>query len=190
MPRLYANEFGQILESLRANAELRERVLRLVAERPIVAKSLEGGDRAARFRAIVAEIVSGRLDLFEAYQRVETELPRENSVHANDRKVFPERVNVSDWSERLVMVQLSRFYNQAVLEHLMSEGQTLCFVPHSAGEDTKSSCSVHLAGKEHETAALHVRLVEAYEQDIWGKDPLVPNHPHCTHVIAPVSDGA
>jgi len=181
MSKVYAKEFRNISATLSENTELRDAVLRLIDEQPVPGKVTEGGDRLLRFKEILKQLVRGEIGLSEAYYRAEAEIPRESSFYAANNRVFP-----SGWAERLVRTQFSRFYNQAVMEQLISEGQTQCFVPHSSEEDGGSKCSMFLAGSAHDIKVLYNRLVESYAQGNWSKDLKIPEHPHCTHVIAPV----
>lgn len=181
MARVYANEFRDIASTLSQNTELRDAILRLIDEQPVPGKVTEGGDRLLRFKEILKRVVRDEIRLAEAFYQTETELPRESSFHGANNRVFP-----SGWAERLVRTQFSRFYNQAVLEQLMSEGQTQCFVPHSSEEDRGSKCSMFLAGSAQDIRTLYNRLIESYARGNWSGDLKIPEHPHCTHVIAPV----
>jgi hypothetical protein len=78
------------------------------------------------------------------------------------------------------------FYTWAVLDHLIAAGQPRCFVPHSPAEASSSACSRLLAGRDHPAAALRERLIEVYVAKQTSREPLIPNHPHCTHVAAPI----
>lgn len=140
-----------------------------------------GGTRLQAFRKILCELVSGNISQEEGIRRVETELCREQSFHRDNNKVF-----CHDWAERLIRTQLSRFYNQAVLELLRDKGETEVIVPNSSAEDPSSPCSQHLAGRSHEIQFLLSRLLESYELGQWNSDPKIPNHPHCTHVVRPL----
>lgn len=181
MARVYAKEFRDIPATFSQNTELRDAVLRLIDEQPVPGKVTEGGDRLLRFKEILKRLVRGEIGLPEAYYRTEADLPRETSIYAANNRVF-----ASGWAERLVRTQFNRFYNQAVLEQLMSEGQTQCFVPHSSEEDSGSKCSRFLAGSAQDIRVLYNRLIESYARGNWSGDLKIPEHPHCTHVIAPV----
>jgi hypothetical protein len=182
MSRVYAKEFSEISSALMENTELREAVLKLIDEQPVPGKVTEGEDRLARFKEVLRQLIRGEISLTEAYYRTETGLPRASSIYAINNRVF-----ASGWAERLVRTQFSRFYNQAVLEQLISEGQTQCFVPHSSEEDRGSKCSMNLAGASHDINVLYNRLIESYARGNWSSDLKIPEHPHCTHVVAPVS---
>jgi len=143
-------------------------------------KATEGGDRLDQFRAILVELIQGRVSLVQAVMLVQQRLPREQSTHSANNRVFP-----FGWEERLVRTQFSRLYNQAVLEHLIAIGETHCFVAHSSDEAPESACSVALAGQTHEVAVLHTRLVESYVRGVFTKTVKIPDHPHCTHVVMP-----
>ena len=178
MPEILATDFSEILPTLSSNDALREAVLRLIDTEPIAGKVTEGDYRLAAFRQILQELVENKIGLQEAHRRVRAEIPRISSPHASSNRVFPE-----GWEERLVRTQLSRFYNQAVMEMLVAEGETECFVPHSSSEDSSSPCSVQLAGRNQSLATLHSRLVQSYGQGDFSKEVKIPNHPHCTHVV-------
>jgi hypothetical protein len=181
---VWASEFREILPVLQQRADLRGRVVALVAQ-DMPGRVTEGGDRLQRFRTILIDLVEGRLTLQAAYAETAQQLPRGGSPHAGSNRVF-----AAGWEERLVRTQLSRLYNQAVLEHLTYAGEARCFVPHSSEEDPGSVCSRLLAGREHDVAELHHRLVESYTLGQWARDPKVPEHPHCTHVVRPVTKKA
>jgi len=153
----------------------------LIDSEPILGKALEGSGRTESFREILRELALGRENQFQAIRRTSRELPRGLSPHASNNRVF-----TSDWDERLVRIQFSRFYNQAVLEELDERGEEQCFVPHSSAEDPTTLCSRELAGRTHEVKRLHSLLVESYGRAQWPKEPKIPNHPHCTHVVRPV----
>ena len=180
MADIYARELYEIREVLSQNDELREAVIALVEYKPIPGKATEGGDRVERFRAILKDLFNGGINFSEAYRRTEIELPRHSSKHSESNRVF-----ASGWAERLVLIQYSRFYNQAVMEKLINEGHTECFVPHSRGEDASSPCSQHLAGGNHNLQTLYTRLKQSYERGEWTREVKIPNHPHCTHVVTP-----
>lgn len=179
MSDVYANEFGEIPVALAQNDALRQGVLRVVADEPMPGKVTESGDRLSHFRNILKDLVENDISLLEACNRVEMEIPRESSPYSASNRVF-----AAGWAERLVRTQLSRCYNQAVMEKLLAEGETECFVPHSAAEAADSPCSLRLAGAKHRLEILYARLVESYGRGNWtSSDVKIPNHPHCTHVV-------
>jgi hypothetical protein len=135
----YANEFSEIATVLATNDGLRSTVDALAATEPMPGKVTEGGQRLGQFRVILRDLIAGRISLGQAYCRVSQELPRSQSTHAGDNRVF-----ATGWEERLVRTQLSRCYNQAVLEGLSADGHKLCFVPHSSAEKPDSRCSQDL----------------------------------------------
>lgn len=173
-----ATEFSGILPAVAQDDALRSTILKLIAQEPIAGKVTEGGNRLARFRQILQDLVNNQVGMQEALSLVERDLSEATSSHIGNTRVFP-----SGWAEKSVRTQLSRFYNQAVMEMLMSEGETECFVPHSSAEDSTSSCSSQLAGKNQNLQVLHSRLVSSYGQGNFSKDVKIPNHPHCTHVV-------
>lgn len=176
----YAQEFSDIPRALAENETLRNAVLALIDREPMPGKVTEGGDRLTRVRAILRDLVEGRIGLTQAYRRVDAELPRQASIYAGDNRVF-----AANWQERLIRTQFSRFYNQAVMEELIGREETRCYVPHSEAEAADSPCSRQLAGAHHDVNTLHRRLVESYGQGNWTQAVKIPNHPHCTHVVAP-----
>lgn len=181
MPNGYATQFSEIPMALADNARLKERVLDVIGRDPIPGKVLEGGNRLTIFRSLIARVMSGQVSFAEAYGLAEVELPRHQSPHSANNRVFP-----IDWGERLVRTQISRFYNQAVLELAIEDGIVSVDVPHSSEEDSSSDCTRLLAGGRHDAKHLLDRLVRAYGQgDFSMNDPKVPHHPHCTHVVVP-----
>lgn len=179
MSDLFANDFTEILNTLSQNQDLLDKVNILITNEPITGKAIQGEDRLIKFRDIFKDLVSNKISLDEAYQKTKIELPRSTSAHSQNNRVF-----ASGWSERLVRIQLSRFYNQAVMEKLIDEGEELCFVPHSTAEKSNSPCSIHLAGKTSDLKTLYNRLIKSYRNDDWSdRQPKIPDHPHCTHVV-------
>jgi hypothetical protein len=175
----WAEEYGEIPPALEARADLRSAASELLTQ-AMPGKVVEGGDRLAAFRGVMAELIAGRLTLEEAYAETEHRLPRATSPHGTNNRVF-----ASGWGERLVRTQLSRLYNQAVLTQLLSSGEPRCYVPHSRAEKPESQCSRLLAGQEHDAAVLLERLIQCYTMENWTREVKVPDHPHCTHVITP-----
>lgn len=178
MTDIHAEDFSGIPNALSQNTGLRTAVLALVAREPMAGKVTEGSDRLDKFRGILSSLINGQIGQTEAVRQTELSLPRNSSSYAGNNRVFPD-----GWAERLVRTQLSRFYNQAVMEQLIAEGETLCFVPHSSEEDGSSKCSQLLAGTNQNLVVLHSRLVSGYANGVWPKDVKIPEHPHCTHVV-------
>ena len=141
------------------------------------------GNRLEVFRGILTDLANGEINLVDAFQRTQEELPRQTSPHSSNNQVFPR-----GWEERQVKTQFSRFYNQAVLEQLQAEGVEMCFVPHSDEQSASSACTQQLAGRVHSVTMLYARLLDNYQKGNWSKAVKIPNHPHCTHVVRPVSE--
>lgn len=179
----YARQFSEILPALSENHELRDRVLQLIRSEPIPGKVLEGEGRTDTLRTILIDLVDGEGESLEgAVFKSEERLDRNDSVHASDNRVF-----ASGWSERLMRTQLSRFYNQAVLLQLTeNDAGAECFVPHTDIEHSASKCSAEIAGRWHQASTMLSALVENYSEGNWSKEPKIPEHPHCSHVVAPL----
>ncbi|QTP13836.1 hypothetical protein [Serratia symbiotica] len=157
-------------------------MLALISTNKISGKVTEGGDRLDKFRQILSRLTNDQLSLHEAIREVEHQLSRHLSIHAGSNQVF-----ASNWAERLVRTQFSRFYNQAVLESEIAKGKNECYVPPSSQEQATSQCSQTLAGRSHDVSHLLKLLVTSYEDGKWDKSPKIPDHPHCTHVVKPIS---
>ena len=181
----YAENFFEIPNALTVNNTLLQLITDLIGSESIPGKVLEddNGDRLGAFRDILIDLVNGKIVLETAYQQTELKLPRHTSSHSSNSRVFPDR-----WAERLVRTQLSRFYNQVVLEQLLQEGTEECFVPHSDEEKSSSACTQQLAGTRHPVTALYERLIDNYSKGNYSKEVKIPNHPFCTHVVKPVSE--
>jgi len=178
---MYANQYSEIPAALASEARLRNHALVLVGREPMPGKVTEGGARLDDLRGLLTRVLEGRITPAEACAQVERAIPREESGHSANNRVFP-----SGWGERLVRTQVSRLYNQAVLELALEDGIEEVFVPHSSEEEGTSACTQLLAGGRHRTKELLDRLVRAYAQgDFSMKDPKIPHHPHCTHVVVP-----
>ena len=185
MPNQYAENFFEIPTALAANDDLRQLVVSFIKSDPILGKTLEddSGNRLRVFRDILIELANDRIFLETAYQQTEAKLPRHTSPHKSNSRAFS-----SGWAERLVRMQLSRFYNQAVLKQLLEAGAANCFVPHSESEKSSSRCTQELAGSQHPVATLYDRLIDNYSKGNYSKEVKIPNHPHCTHVVRPISE--
>lgn len=179
----YAQDFYEIPETLGENERLQKQILDLVEVEPIHGKVTEGGDRVRNLRKILAEYFELELTLQETIQRISEDLPRHESQHAHNNRVFPD-----GWDERLARTQISRFYNQAVLLHLTDLGKEKCFIPHSNHEDIDSSCTIQLAGSSADVDNLLNRLNRAHSEGEWHDEVMIPDHPHCTHTITPLED--
>ena len=175
----YAEDFYGIPEVLRTNSSIKNRFISLVNEKSIHGKSVDGQGRVDDLKSILVQIAIGELELEDSYDEVESKLARDHSPYSKDNRTFSSR-----WAERLVRTQLSRFYNQSVLELLIESGESSCYVPNSVHEKPESKCSSELAGQNHSCKALLNRLEATYEDaDYSDRSPKVPNHPYCTHVI-------
>lgn len=178
---VWAQQFGDIPQTLAERPDLRARMRALLDQHELPVKVTEGGDRRAERRAILGALFDGALTLDQAVAETEARLARETSPHRTSNLVF-----ASGWAKRLVHTHTSVFYTWAVLDHLIAAGQPRCFVPHSPAEASSSACSRLLAGRDHPAAALRERLIEVYVAKQTSREPLIPNHPHCTHVAAPI----
>ncbi|MGF9659606.1 hypothetical protein FJP64_12345 [Kosakonia cowanii] len=179
---VYASEFSEIPQALRSNPAIKERMLALISGNKVSGKVTEGGDRLMKLRLTLSRLTNDQLSLDEAIREVEHQLPRHTSIHSDSNQVFS-----SNWAERLIRTQYSRFYNQAVLEDQIAKGKSECYVPPSSQEDAVSQCSQTLAGRSHDISYLLKLLVTSYEEGKWDKTPKIPDHPHCTHVVKPIS---
>ena len=177
----WAQQLGDIPQTLDARPDLRAAMRFLLAHHEIPVKVTEGGDRRARRKAILDALFAGEVTLDAAIADTERQLARDDSPHRTSNLVF-----ASGWAKRLVHTHTSVFYSWAVLEYLLASGATQCFVPHAPAESGTGACSRLLAGHAHDAATLRDRLVACYVAKQPARAPLIPNHPHCTHVIAPV----
>jgi hypothetical protein len=181
----WAQQFRDIPSILAVRADLRAAMRQLLDHHELPVKVTEGGDRRDQRRAILGALFDGGLTLDQAVAATEARLPREGSPHRTSNLVF-----ASGWARRLIHTHTSVLYSWAVLDHLLAAGEARCFVPHSSAEAPDSACSRLLAGRDHAAVTLRDRLVEVYVAKETSRAPLVPNHPHCTHVIAPAPPAA
>ena len=177
---VWAQQFRDIPATLEIRADLRAEMRRLLEQHELPVLVTEGGDRRAHRRTILAALFDGALTFESAIAATEVRLGRETSPHHANNRVF-----ASGWARRLIHTHTSVLYSWAVLEQLLAAGESRCFVPHSSAEAPTSACSRLLAGRDHDAAVLRDRLVEVYVAKQTSRAPLIPNHPHCTHVIAP-----
>ncbi|MCD9491365.1 hypothetical protein GLP30_11085 [Photobacterium phosphoreum] len=182
MTASYAKDFHEIPESLTNNTSLKRKVLDLVQSEPIAGKVTAGGSRLEDFREILIDFFDLQIDLNAVIAETERRLPRQQSIFSGDNRVF-----ASGWAERLIRTQISRFYNQAVLETIIESGSDGCFIDHSSSEQASSKCSQQLAGTTHSAHVMLDRLKSSYGDGVWNNDRKLPDHPHCTHTFSPVS---
>lgn len=174
-----ASQYSEIPDALARNESLRDRALLLIGREAIPGKVTEGGTRLDDLRTLLGRVFRGEISAKAACSEIERVLPRAQSMHSANNRVFPD-----GWGERLVRTQVSRFYNQAVLELAIEAGEETVFVPHSSEEEGASPCTQLLAGGHHDCRELLSRLSRAYSAgDFSMKDPKIPHHPHCTHVV-------
>jgi len=178
---VWAREFGEIPATLVERPDLRAAMRALLEQHEIPVKVTEGGDRRAQRKAILGALFAGELALPDAIAETERRLARAGSPHRDNNQVF-----ASGWARRLVHTHTSVFYSWAVLDQLLAAGEPTCFVPHSSAESGSGACSRLLAGASHPAAVLRDRIVQCYVEKRPMRVPLIPNHPHCTHVVAPV----
>ncbi len=177
----YANEFNEILSALNENSEIKQKVLALIQIKPLLGKSIEEDSRVNEFREILTKLVEGDISSLEAsFSEVESKLPENKSKYAFNKSVFP-----SNWAERLVRTQLSRFYNQAVLQDLDEKGEEECFVPASSSSNLSPSCAI-IQNQNYKVKELLQNLINNYDLGQYDKSIKIPEHPHCTHVVKPV----
>jgi hypothetical protein len=181
-PLVWAAQLRDIPEVIAARPDLRAAMRALLAAHEIPVKVTEGGDRRARRKAILGAVFDGALSLDDAIAQTERQLAPADSPHHANNRVF-----ANGWARRLVHTHTSVMYCWAVLETLLAAGQARCFVPRSPAEAATSACSRLLAGRAHDARVLRDRLVQCYVEKQTMRVPLVPNHPHCTHVVAPIS---
>lgn len=173
----WASEFADIPRVLAARPELRDAMLKLIKERPIAAKTAQGG--VPTLRGLLASVVEGSLGIEAAGQAAQQRIPRQGP-HAADNKLFHK-----SWGKSLVKTEFSRFYNQAALEAMLAAGSATCTIAHSRSEERGGACA-SLVGRSFGTRALLDNLVAVYEQGREVEGPKVPNHPNCSHVARPV----
>jgi hypothetical protein len=178
----WASEFRDIEPTLAERPDLRARMQALLAEHEIPVKVTEGSDRRDRRKAILHALFGGAITLEDAIAETEIRLARTDSPHRHDNRVF-----ATGWAKRLMHTHTSVFYTWAVLDAVLAAGAARCFVPHSSAEAATSTCSRQLAGRDHDAAVLRGRLMQCYVEKRAMHVALVPNHPHCTHVAAPLA---
>lgn len=178
---VWAAEFREIPVTLAVRPDLRAAMRTRLAQHELPVKVTEGGNRDAERKAILGALFEGALTLDEAVAQTEARLAREGSPHRANHRVF-----ASGWAKRLIDTHTSVLYTWAVLDALLAAGEQRCFVAHSSAEAPTSTCAQLLAGKPHDAAVLRDRLIRCYVAKQPVHAPLVPSHPHCTHVASPI----
>lgn len=176
----WAADFSDIPATLAVRPDLRAAMRALLEAHELPVKVTEGGDRDAQRKAILGALFDGALTLDQAIAQTEARLGREGSPHQTNNRVF-----ATGWAKRLVHTHTSVLYTWAALEALLAAGEARCFVAHSPAESATCTCARQLAGKLHDAALMRDRLIACYVAKQPPRAPLVPNHPHCTHVASP-----
>ena len=89
MRNSWAEDFYEILGSLKEKADLCETVKELIRTKKIVGKSLEGGNREEVFREILINLVEDNVNLDQSYKLVENKLSEATSIYKGDKRTFP-----------------------------------------------------------------------------------------------------
>jgi hypothetical protein len=181
----WALQFADIPDTLARRPDLRAAMRALLAEHEIPVKVSEGGDRRARRKAILDALFAGDTTFEAAVADAEHRLSRDDSPHKVNNAVF-----ARGWARRLIHTHTNVYYCWAVVDALLAAGEARCFVPHSTAESADSACSRQLAGKDHDAKVMRQRIIQAYVDKRVMRVALVPNHPHCTHVLAPIAFAA
>lgn len=182
MERIWAKHFYEIETVLGERTDIVEEMVLLIEREPIHAKVLEGKGRQEKLKEILIEVVRRKRQLKDSYIWLERQLGRVGSSHEINNRVFP-----NGWGERVIRDNFSRFYNHAVMNLLLKDGHTKCYIPVSPYSDMDSKCSHSLSDGEHEIYPLLASLVDTYSNGNYSnKNPRIPDHPHCTHVVHPV----
>ena len=174
MGEIWASHFQEILPTLKERGDLRNLMVGLILDEPIIAKGVSSPGQLERFRDIMVELAKGETDIHGSVKRAEQD--------------FALPVGEDNGAEALVRLQFSRFYNQAVMALLMDNGVSRAFVPRCPGENPTSSCCRELAGKGHAIQDLYDRLVDRYARGKEETGAVVPGHPFCSHVVKPFND--
>lgn len=177
----WATYYDEIPEALKTNEEVKRHALSLIPAEPIIAKSLEGDNRTALFREILNEFFNGSIEQEEAETRIWQELPPSESPHRGDNQLFHDQ-----WAERIIRSQVSRFYNQSVMEFLEERGESEVFVPRSPRQYSDSECTIHLAERQHPISELLEYLYSQQREGNWNHGVTIPGHANCTHTVVPV----
>ena len=88
MSENFATDFYNILDILSKNNILKERVIKLIENKPIHGKITEEPIRQKTFRSILKELVNGKiLNLEDAYLKVQEELSKVKSKYNGNKRV-------------------------------------------------------------------------------------------------------
>lgn len=181
MNNIWAKDFYEIIPILTEREDILERVIELIQSEPVLGKALEGPNRECNFKYILMDLINQKINLNQSYNYVETAMGTNGSPYIGNNRVFSK-----GWGERLIRTNLSRLYNQAVLNLILESGETKCFIPHSIHEKSTSKCSQY-AGQTYDAQTLLNNLLDIYSKGNYGNKGLkIPEHPYCTHVITPV----
>lgn len=176
----WANHYLEIPEAIRNNQPLQSTIADIIPEKPIHGKKVAGGDREQSAREILIDFFDSKYGYQEAYQRVLQDLPKPESQHSHNNRVFSR-----DWNESLVRMHVVRFYNNGAFVHMMDLGYSQCFIPHSPEENHDSECTKRLAGEYWDIDRLLNRLKKRYDNENYDTKVTIPSRPNCTHTPVP-----
>lgn len=177
----WANNFDEIEFTLSERDDLQRVITKLIDEDDIPGKVLEGGARITIFKEILKDLANCKITMSQAIYLTENKIPRSSSRYNTDGRVF-----ATNWAERLLRIQLSRFYNQAAMMMLLDMGETQCYVPPTATQKPDTNCAKYLAGRIHSIKDLLDKLINSYSKGNFSKEPKIPDHLYCSHVIKPI----
>jgi len=79
-----------------------------------------------KFRGILEDFLSGRIDLDKVLQTIQQEI-----------EPPPEFKKVGQWQERLVRTEISKIFTVGYGDYLLSLGETECFISHSLLDESE-----------------------------------------------------
>lgn len=171
--------------ALRDNREIKSRMEDLIRfsffHDPILNSSKKN---SKIFRSILMDLVEGKIrDIDSASQEVRKRIYED--PHVNTTWIGESDI---DWPSKVTNLHFSRFYNQAVLSHLITTGQKECYIHHVMNEEMISRCGRKMAGRKFNVIDLFSNLLYKYEYGEKIDGPVIPDNPLCTHVVSPITD--
>lgn len=172
----YASAYSEIDSAISTNIAVKNEMLRLLSSIPQLAgKALQVQNNSSTFKALLNDYLQGTKTLAQLHSGMSS-----MSTTADNRTF------ATNWETRLIETTINFLYSHSVGTVLLALGQADCHVPHTNTEQGNSHCTANMAGRNFNIPTILATNYGAYVNGIFVvPQDKIPNHPHCSHVVAP-----
>ena len=179
----YAKEFSEIKDCIVINKKIKQRMIKLINIKRIYGYVVEEENRERELKLILEKFCNNDEYLLNnGVTEIREKITRSESKYSNNNNVFRKT-----WENQLLKNQISRFYNQAVLEILHDEGDEKFFVYPSKDQDPSGKCSIKFINKEWSINEILVNIERNYDEGKYDNSFKLPEHVNCSHVASPIT---